>query len=203
MSPRIVVVPPTFAEIAEIARKVAPSGFELVVARNDRAELEPALATAEYMVCYPNVTTNDAFYRAAPRLKLIQLLSAGYDDVDIEAARRAKVPVCNNGGANAISVSEHAMMLMLTVSRRVIWQQATSRAAAGAATARRRACTRFSTRRSASSGSAPSARRWRGSRARSACGCSITTSRGCPSTRRTRSACASACSASCCAPPTS
>jgi len=32
------------------------------------------------------------------------------------------VPVCNNGGANAISVSEHAMMLMLTVSRRVVWQ---------------------------------------------------------------------------------
>jgi glyoxylate reductase/D-3-phosphoglycerate dehydrogenase len=62
------------------------------------------------------------FHRAAPKLRLIQLLSAGYDDVDLEAARRAKVPVCNNGGANAISVSEHAMMLMLGVSRRLIWQ---------------------------------------------------------------------------------
>ena len=122
MSSRIVVVPPTFAEIAEIARKVAPSGFDLVVARNERAELEAALASAEYMVCYPNLTTDDAFYRSAPKLKLMQLLSAGYDDVDIEAARRAKVPVCNNGGANAISVSEHAMMLMLAVSRRVVWQ---------------------------------------------------------------------------------
>jgi len=122
MPPRIVVVPPSFAEIAEIARKVAPSGFDLVVARNERAELEAALASAEYMVCYPNLTTDDAFYRSAPKLKLMQLLSAGYDDVDIEAARRAKVPVCNNGGANAISVSEHAMMLMLAVSRRVVWQ---------------------------------------------------------------------------------
>jgi len=122
MPPRIVVVPPSFAEIAEIARKVAPSGFDLVVARNERAELDAALASAEYMVCYPNLTTDDAFYRSAPKLKLMQLLSAGYDDVDIEAARRAKVPVCNNGGANAISVSEHAMMLMLAVSRRVVWQ---------------------------------------------------------------------------------
>ena len=124
MSPKIVVVPPTFAEIAEIARKVAPSGFELVMARNQRAELEAALNGAEYMVCYPNVQADDAFYRAAPKLKLFQLLSAGYDDVDLEAARRAKVPVCNNGGANAISVSEHAMMLMLTVARRVIAQHA-------------------------------------------------------------------------------
>ena len=122
--PRIVVVPPTFAEIAELARTLAPSGFELVIVRNEHTELEAALATAEYLVCYPNVRTGEAFYRAAPSLRLHQLLSAGYDDVDLEAARRAKVPVSNNGGANAISVAEHAMMLMLMVSRRVISQHA-------------------------------------------------------------------------------
>jgi phosphoglycerate dehydrogenase-like enzyme len=121
MSARIIVVPPS-AEIGEIARAMAPSGFELVLTRNDRAEIEPALATAEYMICYPHVTMRDAFYRAAPRLRLVQLLSAGYDDVDLEAARRARMPVCNNGGANAISVAEHALMLMLAVSRRLIWQ---------------------------------------------------------------------------------
>jgi phosphoglycerate dehydrogenase-like enzyme len=122
MPPRIVVVPPTHAEIAEIATKMAPSGFELVVSRADRAALEQVLPAAEYIVCYPNVRSDDSFYKAAPRLKLYQLLSAGYDEVDLEAARRARVPVCNNGGANAISVSEHAIMLMLAVSRRVIWQ---------------------------------------------------------------------------------
>jgi phosphoglycerate dehydrogenase-like enzyme len=52
----------------------------------------------------------------------VQLLSAGYDNVDLDAARRAKVPLSNNGGANAISVSEHALMLMITVYRKVIWQ---------------------------------------------------------------------------------
>jgi phosphoglycerate dehydrogenase-like enzyme len=122
MPPRIVVVPPSHAEIADIARKMAPAGFEIVVSRSEPGELFPAMATAEYIVCYPNVVSNDAFYQGAPKLKLYQLLSAGYDDVDIEAARRAKVPVCNNGGANAISVSEHAIMLMLAVSRRVVWQ---------------------------------------------------------------------------------
>jgi lactate dehydrogenase-like 2-hydroxyacid dehydrogenase len=122
--PRIVVVPPTFAEIAKRARTLALSGFELVIVRNEHTELEAALATAEYLVCYPNVRTGDAFYRAAPSLRLHQLLSAGYDDVDLEAARRAKVPISNNGGANAISVAEHAMMLMLMVSRRVISQHA-------------------------------------------------------------------------------
>jgi phosphoglycerate dehydrogenase-like enzyme len=121
MSARIVVVPPS-AEVGAIAREMAPFGFDTVFARNDRAELEAATASAEYVVCYPTVKVSDAFFHAAPKLRLFQLLSAGYDDVDIEAARRARVPVANNGGANAISVAEHAMMLMLAVSRRVIWQ---------------------------------------------------------------------------------
>jgi phosphoglycerate dehydrogenase-like enzyme len=101
---------------------MAPSGFELVLAQPGTSEYETALAEAQYMVCYPNVPLQDAFYRAAPRLKIVQLLSAGYDAVDLEAARRAKVPVANNGGANAISVAEHALMLMLTVARKVVWQ---------------------------------------------------------------------------------
>ncbi len=121
MPPRIVVVPPSFAEIGEIARQMAPAGFDTTIVRG-QADAEAAAASAEYVVCYPSMKMPDAFYRAAPRLKLVQLLSAGYDDVDLEAARRAKVPIANNGGANAISVSEHALMLMLAVSRRVIWQ---------------------------------------------------------------------------------
>ncbi len=50
----------------------------------------------------------------------MQLLSAGYDRVDIEAARKAKVPVSNNGGANAIAVAEHTLTLILAVLKRVV-----------------------------------------------------------------------------------
>ena len=120
MSPRIIVVAPS-TDVGAIAREMAPAGFELVLAYSE-SEFEPALGTAEYMLCYPHVSMGDPFYRAAPRLKLVQLLSAGYDKVDLEAASRAKVPVANNGGANAVSVAEHTLMLMLAVSRKLIWQ---------------------------------------------------------------------------------
>lgn len=119
MSPKILVVAPS-AEVSEIAREMAPKGFETVVVSD--SEVVAALPGTEYMVCYPHVPMKDAFYKAVPKLRLVQLLSAGYDNVDLEAARRAKVPLSNNGGANAISVSEHAMMLMLAVARKVIWQ---------------------------------------------------------------------------------
>jgi phosphoglycerate dehydrogenase-like enzyme len=121
MPARIIVVPPS-SDVGDIARDMAPSGFDVVIAPDGSPEFHAALGAADYMVCYPNVVMKDPFYRTAPKLRLVHLLSAGYDNVDLEAARRAKVPVCNNGGANAISVAEHALMLMLTVSRRLIWQ---------------------------------------------------------------------------------
>jgi len=65
---------------------------------------------------------NPQLFKDAPKLKLIQLLSAGYDRADIAAAIKARVPMCNNGGANSVAVSEHAMLLMLAVSRRLITQ---------------------------------------------------------------------------------
>jgi glyoxylate reductase/D-3-phosphoglycerate dehydrogenase len=61
-------------------------------------------------------------YKEAPHLKLVQMLSAGYDRADLEAARKSKVPLCANGGANSTAVSEHAMLLALAVSRRLITQ---------------------------------------------------------------------------------
>src|SRR2546425_6676955 len=54
-------------------------------------------------------------------IKLVQLISAGYDRVDIEAARKARVPVCNNGGAHAIAGAEHTLALMLGVAKKLVW----------------------------------------------------------------------------------
>lgn len=106
----------------EIAREMLPAGFELVMASPGSPDFAAAAAEAEYLVGFGDPAINDAFYRTAPRLKLYQLLSAGYDRCDIEAARRAGVPICNNGGANSTAVSEHAIMLMLAACRRLVWQ---------------------------------------------------------------------------------
>lgn len=123
MKPKVILVPPSEAT-GELARELAPASIDLVLAQQGTSTFDAALPDAQYMICYPNVQMPDKFYKSAPKIKLVQLLSAGYDAVDIEAARRAKVPVSNNGGANAISVAEHAVMLMLTTARRVVWQHA-------------------------------------------------------------------------------
>jgi phosphoglycerate dehydrogenase-like enzyme len=105
--------------ILDIARSLTPAGYELVVVDAGTPEFYQAAADAEYYMGLARSIGNE-FFRAAPKLRLVQLLSAGYDRVDIEAARKAGVPVANNGGANAIAVSEHAIMLMLAVLKRLV-----------------------------------------------------------------------------------
>lgn len=54
----------------------------------------------------------------AKNLKLIQRLGAGYDNVDLAAAKACGVPVANIPGANAVAVAEHAIMLMIGLLKR-------------------------------------------------------------------------------------
>src|SRR6516225_3536716 len=118
--PKIVFIPKQPDAILDMARKLTPPGFELVVVDQDTPEFYEAIKDTEYVMGLGRPIAGE-FFRSAPKLKLVQLLSAGYDRVDVEAARKARVPVANNGGANAIAVSEHAILLMLAVCRRLTW----------------------------------------------------------------------------------
>jgi phosphoglycerate dehydrogenase-like enzyme len=106
-------------EVVDQAVAMAPSDFELVVADFPTPAFSEAIKDAEFFVGFVRGGFDDAFYKGAPKLKLVQLISAGYDRVDIEAARRAKVLVANNGGANAVSVAEHTMLLILATMKKL------------------------------------------------------------------------------------
>jgi glyoxylate reductase/D-3-phosphoglycerate dehydrogenase len=117
---RVLVVGPrdTLAMVDDLA----PKGFEIVKALHNSPEMKAALPGTDYLVGFVQQYVTPQLFKDAPKLKLVQLLSAGYDRADLEAARKSKVPLCNNGGANSVAVSEHALLLMLAVSRRLITQ---------------------------------------------------------------------------------
>jgi phosphoglycerate dehydrogenase-like enzyme len=119
MAIKVLFAPKQNDAIMEIARSLTPPGFELVVAEPGTPEFYEAAPTAEFYLGLARQMGGE-FFRTATKLKLVQLISAGYDHVDIEAARKSKVPVANNGGANAIAVAEHTIMLMLAVLKRVV-----------------------------------------------------------------------------------
>ena len=119
MATKILFAPKQSDAVLEIARSLTPAGFELLIAEFGTPEFYAAAGQAEYYLGLARQMGGE-FFRSAPNLKLVQLLSAGYDRVDIEAARKAGVPVSNNGGANAIAVAEHTLMLILAVLKRVV-----------------------------------------------------------------------------------
>ncbi len=121
MAPKLVVATQP-SDPLELIHDLAPAGLDVVTAQFGSPEYRAALRDADFTVGFADPGLNDEFFKTAKNLKLIQLMSAGYDRCDIEAARRAGVPISNNGGANAIAVAEHAMLLMLAVSRRLVWQ---------------------------------------------------------------------------------
>lgn len=99
----------------------APPGFEVVL----RPHATPAeekirlIEDADFLIPYPGEVPAEAL-RRAKRLRLIQLLSAGYDRMDLALCRELGIPVANNGGANSWAVSEHAIALLLALYKRLL-----------------------------------------------------------------------------------
>jgi phosphoglycerate dehydrogenase-like enzyme len=105
-------------EIIDIAYNKVPPGFdfELLEQGTEPAEKIARFMEADFILGYPGDMTEQEI-RSAARCKLLQLMSAGYDRILLPVWREMKVPVANNGGANAIPVAEHAVLLMLAVCK--------------------------------------------------------------------------------------
>jgi phosphoglycerate dehydrogenase-like enzyme len=108
-------------DILAQVQQMKPAGFTLhmLPPNANAAEIAAAIHEAEYLLGFPRFLPDEA-YTEAKRLKLLQVLSAGYDYVNIDGARKARIPVCSNGGANSVAVAEHAIMLMLAVYRKLV-----------------------------------------------------------------------------------
>lgn len=60
-----------------------------------------------------------ALLARCPDLLALSSTGAGYDYIDVEACTAAGVIVCNQGGTNLEAVAEHALGLMLALSKRM------------------------------------------------------------------------------------
>ena len=99
----------------------APDSFSLALVdfKHPDEKLNALLCKTDAIL--GQVSLSDSQFESAGKLKIIQTLSAGYDKIDLEKARRHKVRVANNNGANAIAVAEHVLMLIFALYRRLLF----------------------------------------------------------------------------------
>lgn len=88
---------------------------------------------ASRQVIAPHFQVGDALLARMPNLVAVSSNGAGYDTIDVEACTRAGVAVVNQSGGNKEGVAEHALAMMLTLSKRIIETDRRMRAAPGIA----------------------------------------------------------------------
>lgn len=116
---KVVVTDPIPAEWLDIVRAALPDGASLVaVADHGDEEFERVAGDADVLFTITG-RINAQRLAIAPRVRLIQQLGAGYDNIDVEAVRAAGIPAAHNPGANAAAVAEHTVMLILSLLRQL------------------------------------------------------------------------------------
>ncbi len=92
------------------------TGIASIEVRN-RDDLDARIAEADVLLC-SGLWRNDLIPRA-PKLRLVQSISAGVDQYDKVALAAAGIRLASAQGVNARAVAEHAMALILALARRL------------------------------------------------------------------------------------
>jgi D-3-phosphoglycerate dehydrogenase len=105
--------------VREVVRRTAPPELDLHFANSyDDAEQNALVEQAEFLLPGWAAVTEPMLARAQ-KLRMIQKWGIGYDRIDVEAARKRRIPLAITAGSNAGQVAELAIALMLSVYRRV------------------------------------------------------------------------------------
>ena len=114
--PRIIVLDDLAAE--GLALLDAAEGIEYEIRTKLKGEeLKSALAEFDGAVCRSGVKITPESLEGNKRLRAIVRAGVGTDNIDKQAASRLGIVVMNTPTGNTISTAEHAMALMLGLSR--------------------------------------------------------------------------------------
>jgi phosphoglycerate dehydrogenase-like enzyme len=118
--PKVVLITTLAPELAALLTSAAPADYEVATypMKMPEGEKAAAVADADFLILFPGVISEPVL-RSARKAKLLQLVSAGFDKIDLGLCRELGIPVANNGGTNAIDVAEHALCMILAFYRRL------------------------------------------------------------------------------------
>ncbi|MBN2050291.1 MAG: hypothetical protein JW760_07600, partial [Spirochaetales bacterium] len=108
-----------YGELEYFSERLKAVGAQAVSTREmtDKELLEAAYDAAAVVSIAGRVSRE--FLEAAKNLEFVMTLSVGYDCVDLEAATEMGIPVSNCPTYCTDDVSNHAMTLLLAVSRKL------------------------------------------------------------------------------------
>ena len=118
--PKVVFLHGVSPQVINAVTSKAPKGFVTTPIDGNLPEDEQieAVKDADFLLVF-RTRLSDRVLRSAEKLRLVQLLAAGYDSMNLRLMRELEIPCANNGGANSWAVSDGAVLLMLALYRRL------------------------------------------------------------------------------------
>lgn len=120
-NPKIVFLHGISPQLVDLVLSCSPEGFETVVidGRSPQQQQVEAVRDADFIIMY-RAKMSEQLLRAAKKTRLIQMLAAGYDGINLPLLRELNIPCANNGGANSWAVADQTVLLILSLYRRVL-----------------------------------------------------------------------------------
>jgi D-3-phosphoglycerate dehydrogenase len=107
--------------LAEILRSIVPDDFELVLLdKGDDAERLAKVKDADFLYS-ASAKVEKKYFLEAKKLKLIQQQGVGYDNCKVDELNELGIPLCLMPAGTTGPVSEHALLLMLAVNKRLVY----------------------------------------------------------------------------------
>ncbi len=116
--PRVIVLDPLSKEGLDLLQSAGNIEVEVRTGLKGK-DLHDALLEFDGAICRSGVKINAAALEGNRRLRAIARAGVGVDNIDTEAATRLGIVVMNTPGGNTISTAEHAVALMLALSRNI------------------------------------------------------------------------------------
>jgi phosphoglycerate dehydrogenase-like enzyme len=107
-------------DLRALAADLVPAEFRLLLVSNrEREELLSLMPEADFLLV-ATARVDEELLRAAPRLRLVQHQGVGYDNIDVDACRRAAIPVALTPEGTTTGVAEHTLLLILALFRHLL-----------------------------------------------------------------------------------
>lgn len=118
-----------------VSQPIHEAGIRLLTEKGYEARVSPDTSEATYVkeiqdcsgLLVRTAEIPASVIEAGKSLKVIARHGVGYDNINVAAATRRKIPVCITPRANALSVAEHVLTLMLALAKRIVPYDAATR----------------------------------------------------------------------------
>jgi phosphoglycerate dehydrogenase-like enzyme len=118
--PTIAILDPFHPAIIQTIRDLLPDGWDMKVAGEATLSARAEAVAGADVALIMGAKMDSELLGHAPRLRFVQKMGAGVDNIDLATCERKDITVARLSAGNAIQVAEHAAMMILAASRRLI-----------------------------------------------------------------------------------